>query len=173
MIELTNYTHQWQEAFEALKTVILAAIKDIQVEHIGSTAIHGVKAKNIIDVQLGVESFEKISALQSTLIDLGFEHIENIKQDHVPFHEFDYFEDGWQKHFFKGQYYNQLYNIHVRIIDNPNWKFALDFRNYLNSNTNARYAFMQFKERLANSNISIEDYCKIKDSVIDLLSLQF
>ncbi|WP_419421495.1 GrpB family protein (plasmid) [Legionella sp. D16C41] len=155
-------------------TVMIAANGLVKkVEHIGSTSIRDAKAKDILDVQLGINTFEDIDKIKSILNKLGFEYIDSIQQDHVPFHEFDYFEAGWEKRFFKGIFQAQFYNIHIRIFNSKNWNFALDFKKYLNKNSNAKYAFIQFKARLANSGVSKEDYCLIKDSIIDLISLQF
>ena len=157
------------------KAEIKSLAKDIviDVQHIGSTSINNVKAKDIIDVQIGISSFTEMASLQPVLESLNFEYIEIAQQDHVPFHAFDYFDPGWEKRFFKGEYKKQNFNIHIRVFNSLNWKFALNFKKHLSENKLARYAYMQFKERLANTDISIEDYCKIKDSVIDLLSLQF
>jgi len=79
----------------------------------------------------------------------------------------------WEKRFFKGAYQNQAYNLHIRLVDSLNWKFALNFRDFLSKNDNARYAFMQFKERLVEANVDKYAYCTLKDSIIDLMSLQF
>jgi len=175
MIELTYFKNEWEHLFDDFRDKIFSDLSGIvkQIEHIGSTSINDMKAKDIIDVQIGVSSFDIIDEVKSTLKSMDFEHLALIKQDHVPFHEFDYFERGWEKRFFKGVYNGQPFNVHVRILNNPNWNFALQFKKHLNGNDEAKYAFMQFKERLAGSGVSKHDYCLIKDSVIDLMSLHF
>ena len=175
MIELTDFKVEWECSFKNFKDAVMAAAKGLvkEVEHIGSASIKNAKAKDIVDVQLGITTFEHADKISSTLNDLGFEYVSSIKQDHVPFHEFDYFEAGWGKRFFKGIYREQFYNVHVRILNSQNWIFAHNFKKYLSNNSNAKYAFMKFKERLATSGVSREDYSLIKDSVIDLMSIQF
>jgi dephospho-CoA kinase len=175
VIELTEHTEEWSKKFNVLKQDLLSFERDvfINIEHIGSTAIPGVKAKDIVDIQCAIQSFSDIQRVREVLDPLGFNWIKEIKQDHVPFHEFDYFSHDWEKRFFKGKYQGQDFNIHIRLEDSLNWKFALDFRDFLSSNEKARISFMQFKERLAKAKVSDKEYCIIKDSVIDLLSLQF
>jgi dephospho-CoA kinase len=175
VIELTEHTEEWSKKFNVLKQDLLSFERDvfINIEHIGSTAIPGVKAKDIVDIQCAIQSFGDIQRVREVLEPLGFNWIKEIKQDHVPFHEFDYFSPDWEKRFFKGNYKGQDFNIHIRLEDSLNWKFALAFRDFLSSNENARSSFMQFKERLAKAKVSDKEYCIIKDSVIDLLSLQF
>ena len=175
MIELSCHKNEWKNRFDDFRAEILNLAQEIiiEIEHIGSTSIAEVKAKDIIDTQLAIESFDKMVYLSPILESLGFSCIDSVKQDHVPFHDFNYFESGWEKRFFKGKYKGQDFNIHVRVHNSLNWKFALNFKNYLSENEMAKYAFLQFKERLAKANVSTEDYCMIKDSVIDHLSLQF
>lgn len=175
MIELTEFKSEWSDLFNRFKDAVFDSHNGIvkEIQHIGSTSIDDAKAKDIIDVQIGVLSLDNIDGLQSRLEDLGFEYLALIKQDHVPFHDFDYFENGWEKRFFKGEYQGQAFNVHIRIWNNTNWNFAINFIRYLKSNEEAKYAFMQFKQRLASAGVSRQDYCLIKDSVIDLMSLQF
>ncbi len=175
MIKLSVFQDKWAATFTELKADLMAHASDIivDIEHIGSTAISGAEAKDIIDVQIAVKSFEQINALRLILEPMHFEYISTIMQDHVPFHEFNYFNPDWEKRFFKGIYKGQEVNAHVRLKTNPNWHFAINFRDYLTSNEHARYAFMQFKKRLAHSQVSRDNYCLIKDSVIDIISLLF
>lgn len=175
MIDLTDHNPEWSNHFLSLKDEIMKLGNEliVDIEHIGSTSIKGAKAKDIIDVQCGINSFNDIDKICPILESLGFEYFKNIKQDHVPFHEGDYFSQDWEKRFFTGDYLKQRYNLHVRIYNSPNWNFAIHFREYLSTNEKARYAFMQFKERLAKTDIDFFTYCHIKDSVIDLMSLQF
>jgi dephospho-CoA kinase len=174
MIDLVCHSEMWGEKFLTLKSTLLSfdgVFMDIQ--HIGSTSIKGVKAKDIIDIQCGVKSFNNMNQIRETLESLGFIYSKDFIQDHVPFEEMDCVKSAWEKRFFSGKYQGQSYNIHIRVYDSLNWIFALNFRDFLTSNDKARYAFMQFKERLASTTQDLKSYCIVKDSVIDLLSLQF
>lgn len=174
MIELKLHTSKWKDSYEQLSKILLSNQDKIFVEmaHIGSTAIIDAPAKDIVDIQCAIDSFNKTNQVKSILEPLGFKYFE-FHQDHVPFHPHDYFHPAWEKRFFSGWYEGQGFNIHIRLVNSLNWKFAIQFRDFMNINKDARIAYMQFKERLAASKINIKDYCLVKDSVIDLLSLQF
>lgn len=175
MIELLPYTQKWKTHFNQLRTVLLSVPNTVflEIAHIGSTSIETAPAKDIVDVQCAVDSFDKMDHIKSILEPMGFVCIEAFKQDHVPFHAHDYFLHAWEKRFFTGTYLGQAFNIHIRLLNSLNWKFAEQFRDFMVTNPDARYAYMQFKERLASSGVEKDAYCIIKDSVIDLLSLQF
>lgn len=175
MVELLPYTKKWKDNFNQLRDLLLSLPNKVflEIAHIGSTSIETAPAKDIVDIQCAIDSFDKIDQIKSILESLGFVYIEAFKQDHVPFHSHDYFIASWEKRFFTGCYLDQAFNIHIRLANSLNWKFAEQFRDFMLSNQDARYAYMQFKERLAASGVDRNEYCIIKDSVIDLLSLQF
>jgi GrpB-like predicted nucleotidyltransferase (UPF0157 family) len=54
-VELSEASEQWPALFEAERTRLQAAlaIAAEQIEHIGSTAVAGLLAKPILDIQLG------------------------------------------------------------------------------------------------------------------------
>lgn len=175
MVELIPYNSKWKDNFNQLKDLLLSLSNKLilDIAHIGSTSIPSAPAKDIVDIQCAIDSFDKIDQVRSILEPIGFVYIEAFKQDHVPFHSHDYFISTWEKRFFTGIYLNQSFNIHIRLVNSLNWKFAIQFRDFMIANSNARFAYMQFKERLATSEISKDSYCIVKDSILDLLSLQF
>ena len=175
MIELQPYTSKWKSNFNQLKNLLSSTPDNIfiAIAHIGSTAIETAPAKDIVDIQCAISSFDQLPQVSAILEPLGFIYNNDFKQDHVPFHTHDYFTAAWEKRFFSGKYLNQAFNIHIRLVNSLNWIFAEQFRDFMNNNDNARYAYMQFKQRLAASGIDKHNYCIIKDSVIDLLTPQF
>jgi len=173
-VQLVNFKNDWHKIFKTLKSALMKECALIDnVEHIGSTAINELKAKDIVDVQILIPTFDGFEILQTILEAYGFNSIDNIKQDHVPFHEVDYFEPGWEKRFFNGIYHRQVFNIHVRLTNSKNAQFALNFVKLLEDNADAKLAYSQFKERLASAGVDRMNYCLIKDSVIDIMSLLF
>jgi len=120
-----------------------------------------MKAKDIIDFQCGFKTFEDIQEIRNILEPLGFIYSSDCTQDHVPFKAFEYSDLAWEKRFFSGRYKEQSYNIHIRVHGGLNWNFTLNFRNFLSSNEDATYAFMQFKDRLAESTSDLKSYCMI------------
>ena len=70
-----KYNPEWPEWFEEIKTFLGEKVSRacIRIEHIGSTAIPGMTAKPIIDINLVIEPqrFEEIKAL---LAECGYYH---------------------------------------------------------------------------------------------------
>lgn len=145
----------------------------IAVEHIGSTAVPGLLAKDIVDVQLGVGSFDCMEDIHEVLSVFQFSYDDLFLHDHMPFEAHDRFDAAWEKRFMKGVYEGCSFNVHIRIYGNENWMYALHFRDYLRENEHARRAYQQVKERLVCADVSRYDYTFIKDPVCDLLFLLF
>lgn len=170
-----DYQEHWKNDFLTVSDILKESLGSniIDVSHIGSTSIPNMPAKNIIDIQIGVEDFSNIEQLKENLTLLGFQFIEEVKQDHVPFKDFEYFESGYEKRFFKGSYNNIKCNLHIRITNAKNWLFAINFRDFLIEHNDVATAYAQFKQRLSSTNISVKDYCLIKDPMCDLIYLLF
>jgi GrpB-like predicted nucleotidyltransferase (UPF0157 family) len=61
LIETMPAQPSWRTAFETLKIAVLrAAPAGSRVHHIGSTAVPGLAAKDIIDIQLTVEKLDSV-----------------------------------------------------------------------------------------------------------------
>jgi GrpB-like predicted nucleotidyltransferase (UPF0157 family) len=61
LIVIAPYDPQWPLAFQRLGTPLHAALGDLalRIDHIGSTAVPGLSAKDVIDVQITVATLEK------------------------------------------------------------------------------------------------------------------
>ena len=73
---LCAYNSHWMTWFEALADVFRHTLGEqiVTVEHIGSTAIEGMCAKPIIDVDLVMESYDAFESIKRTLEGLGYVH---------------------------------------------------------------------------------------------------
>ncbi len=173
-ITLSTHQQNWVKNFNLIAELIKTQCGNtiLAIEHIGSTAIKKIKAKDIIDMQCGINSFSAIPQIKAKLEPLGFTLLDHIKQDHVPFHDHDYFEPAWEKRFFRGEYQGIECHLHMRIYESKNWHYAIDFRDYLNDNPKVAIAYEQIKERLQQANVSRDEYCLIKDPVFDLIYYQ-
>jgi GrpB-like predicted nucleotidyltransferase (UPF0157 family)/RimJ/RimL family protein N-acetyltransferase len=74
-VVVREYTCQWPLAFEYLRVRLLSAVGDIAVavEHVGSTAVPGLAAKPIIDLDVVVEGSDVTLAIER-LRSLGYRH---------------------------------------------------------------------------------------------------
>jgi GrpB-like predicted nucleotidyltransferase (UPF0157 family) len=69
--------------------------------------------------------------------------------------------------------YRRRVNLHVRVADRANQRYALLFRDYLRSHPDTAAAYGEFKRRAAAllPTESIADYSDLKDPVCDLIYL--
>ncbi len=73
---LQKYTASWRSDFEEIKAVINSALKNqnIQIEHVGSTAIPNLDAKPIIDIDIIFTDLDSFEILKSALLKIGYYH---------------------------------------------------------------------------------------------------
>lgn len=77
MIKIVPYDAAWPAAFEAeagaLRRVLGA--RAIRVEHVGSTAVPGLDAKPVIDIQVSVHALVPADPLAAALAALGYRFV--------------------------------------------------------------------------------------------------
>jgi GrpB-like predicted nucleotidyltransferase (UPF0157 family) len=163
LIEIVPAQPSWRTDFETLKIAILrAAPAGSRVHHIGSTAVPGLAAKDIIDIQLTVEKLDSVN--DGALATEGFERIRGLA-DHCP-PGID--ETELKKRFYESR--GRPANPHVREGGRFNQRYALLCRDYLRTHPVAAGAYLLIKERLASRAPSDEDaYYEIKDPVFDII----
>ena len=168
MIEIVPYRSSWRLEFRELGSGLRSGLGDValRIDHIGSTAVPGLCAKDIIDIQITVALLG--TAERSLLSSLGYVKHPEIAGDHVP-PEYDGPEADWAKFFFMQPAGQRRLNVHVRQAGKPNQRYALLFRDYLSSHSPVASAYGELKRRLAVSLVRDEDYPDIKDPAVDLI----
>jgi GrpB-like predicted nucleotidyltransferase (UPF0157 family) len=75
-IEIVDYDPGWPRLFEELRTRVLAGLEElpVEVEHVGSTAVPGLAAKPIIDMDVVAPRTEDIPLVIERLARIGYEH---------------------------------------------------------------------------------------------------
>ena len=73
---IVDYDPHWPDLFEELRAPVIAALGDlvVRIEHIGSTAVPGLAAKPIIDMDVVVPSVADIPEAIGRLAILGYVH---------------------------------------------------------------------------------------------------
>jgi len=169
LIVIESYNPEWPQEFE----IIRAALQDIlgprviRIDHIGSTSVPGLGAKDVLDVQ--ITAHELSGRNLHKLVNAGYEHWGNIARDHVPLGEN---EDPklWEKLFFNQPQGQRRVNIHVRVDGNPNQRYPLLFRDYLRAHPNSARSIELIKREIAKRHAEdMEAYYDIKDPVYDLI----
>lgn len=77
-IEIIQYNEQWAETFKSIKQDISKSLDDliIGIEHIGSTSIQGPGVKQILDIDIVIESYDVFPKVITGLEQIGYLHQE-------------------------------------------------------------------------------------------------
>jgi GrpB-like predicted nucleotidyltransferase (UPF0157 family) len=171
---ISPYRDDWPIEFEQLAARLRSTLGStaIAVDHIGSTSVPGLAAKDVIDVQVIVSSLDEVAERVLLLLrEAGFVQRSgdwNLR-DHVP-PNWRGDPAAWNKLVVgpldKGE---RLSNIHVRAAGSPNERYALLFRDYLRSDSSARTVWELFKTRLGGVARTREEYGQVKDPATDVL----
>ncbi len=168
MIEIVAYDERWPQEFRGIGVPLREAMGELalRVDHIGSTAVPGLAAKDLIDVQVTVASLDAV-ALAEALAPLGYTLLEGFNRDHVPPGQDDRPEE-WSKLMFRPPLGRT--NLHVRQAGRSNQRYALLFRDYLRADPQAAGAYGQIKVALARLHPNdVEAYYDVKDPVCDII----
>ncbi|WP_104139147.1 dephospho-CoA kinase [Arthrobacter sp. ZGTC131] len=126
----------------------LAAPDDIlAVDHIGSTAVPGLDAKNVIDMQLAVRDLDTADRIAPLLAQAGFPAWPGILLDSPKPGRPE--PAAWSKRLHGNADPGRPVNVHVRVAGSPGWRFALCFRDWLMAEPHALAAYLAEKRRLA------------------------
>lgn len=141
-----------------------------RVEHIGSTAVPGMAAKDVIDLQVSVDDLERsAAAFDAPLHALGFRP-SAIRADHVPAGVAGGEPRLWEKRLWSRRAHPAgEANLHVRRAGSPNERLALLFRDWFRAHRSAVPAYAAFKRSLAGIAGDTATYADVKDPVVDLV----
>lgn len=176
MAQLLIVEHRaaWAGEFEALRQRLQAALGPLalRIDHIGSTAVPGLCAKDVIDVQITVATLEGPSATQllQALAAAGFVHHASATADHLP-PGADPAPAHWRKLLFKNPPALRRAHIHVRARGAANQRYALLCRDFLRAQPAMAQAYGELKRRLAAALADPEAYPEVKDPAVDLIAL--
>jgi dephospho-CoA kinase len=137
----------------------------LRVDHIGSTAVPGLDAKDVIDIQITVESLGAADELAEPLLAAGYPRITHIIEDvarseaRSTVDRYDHTHDPslWHKRIHSSADPGRPTNVHVRVDGWPNQQFALLFVDWLAADPHARADYLAVKreaERGAGGDIS-------------------
>ena len=168
MIEIVEYRADWMVEFQQIAETLRHVLREsvLRIDHVGSTAVPLLCAKDIIDVQVTVAALEP--KIAGKLLAAGYTTHPDIKQDHVP-PGYEGSDGDWIKFFFMQPNGQRRVNIHVRQAGRPNQRYALLFRDFLRANRPTATAYGELKRRLASSLSNDEAYPEVKDPAVDLI----
>ena len=170
MIEIVAYKDSWPLEFHELALIFRRGLGHLalRIDHIGSTSVPGLAAKDVIDIQISVVALspELLSAMSS----LGYSHLEGFRSDHRPAHAAGS-DIEWEKWFFNPPVGQRRTNTHIRIEGRANQRYALLFRDYLRAHPATAESYAELKRRLAQYLSDLRMYADIKDPAVDLIYL--
>jgi GrpB-like predicted nucleotidyltransferase (UPF0157 family) len=168
MITIVEHQPPWSAEYAAISTRLRAALGEsaLRIDHIGSTAVPNLCAKDVIDIQVCVAVLDEgiVKALQQA----GFVFRPDITRDHIPPGQSSNPTD-WEKRYFNAPAGERRAHIHVRVHRKPNARYPLLFRDYLIARPHMAAAYGELKRRLAASLIDEGAYADVKDPAVDLI----
>lgn len=156
IVEVKEYDPKWNciylEEVEKIKKILQDEL--IEIYHIGSTSVKGLKAKPIIDMMPVVKDINNIDQYNSEFILLGYEPMGEFG---IP-----------KRRFFKKGNEKRTHHIHIfQITDKYNIERHLAVRDYLREHSEDAKIYGELKYELAQKfSKDIEAYCEGKDSFV-------
>ena len=156
-MEVVEPNPAWPETFAALKTLIVDALGPtaMVVQHIGSTSVRGLPAKDVIDIDLVVPDIEDETAYVAHLEAAGFHFLLR--------------EPAWHHHRFFCRYEPSA-NLHVFGSDAAEPARHRIFRDWLLSHPDDKELYAETKrEAMREASLSGESmtqYTWRKDAVV-------
>jgi GrpB-like predicted nucleotidyltransferase (UPF0157 family) len=170
MLKIVPYQKSWPVEFSTLAGTLRRVLGDLalRIDHIGSTSVPDLAAKDIIDIQVTVYQLDQ--AVEQALKCAGYTRHETILQDHIPPGSTGSADD-WIKWLFKPPEGQRLTNLHVRVAGRLNQRYALLFRDYLRVHPAKAEAYTRLKQWLAEHLADSQRYPEVKDPAVDLIYL--
>jgi GrpB-like predicted nucleotidyltransferase (UPF0157 family) len=136
---LVDYDPEWSTEYARERERIVDALGRLAkgVEHYGSTAVQGMRAKPIIDILIGVVPFENWVTCKIRLERLGYDYAANAG---VPRHHI--FGRGRDTS-------DRTHLVHIVEFLGDEWRLNLALRDALRRDENLRVVYMAEKERAA------------------------
>lgn len=162
-VNVAEYNPQWAADFAAIAVEIREALGNLAltVHHVGSTAVPGMAAKPIIDLDVEIAGYDAFPAVAEKLAEIGYIHEGNLG---IPKREAFRYE---------GKPHLRKHHLYVCPSDSPELHRHLTFRNYLRSHPDAVSDYSRVKlEAAALYPNDIDGYIRHKSPCIEKIYIQ-
>ncbi|HJZ71046.1 MAG TPA: GrpB family protein [Vicinamibacterales bacterium] len=160
-MNVVPYDPQWVVDFERERERLRSALGDVavRIDHNGSTAVPGLAAKPIIDIQISVARLQDSRAYAPALERLGYVHMPHADDDRCPF-------------FYRPGEWPHTHHVHVVEAGGEEERRTLAFRDYLRRHPEAAREYAALKRDLAarhdgSTAESRESYAAAKTSFVN------
>jgi GrpB-like predicted nucleotidyltransferase (UPF0157 family) len=159
------YRASWPADFEVVAARLRAALGGLAlaVDHVGSTSVPGLPAKDCVDVQVRVSRVDDPDIV-TALAAAGF----RLRDEEWNLAETSFGVTS-AKRVFAPPAGGRASNVHIRAFGGPGARFALLFRDYLRADAGARDAWGEFKVRLAAEVPDLLAYGQVKQPATRVL----
>jgi GrpB-like predicted nucleotidyltransferase (UPF0157 family) len=157
-IVIEDYNPLWPQQFEKIRARIAPSLGELAaaIEHIGSTAVPGLAAKPIIDVDILLKNSTDMSLAISKLAALGYQHQGNLG---VP-----------ERDAFKAPYHDVPQHVYVCSPGSHEFSRHIAFRDHLRANHEDAAAYAALKRKLVREfHLDRDAYTKAKSDFIDAI----
>lgn len=139
-LEIAPYDPGWVAAFETERDRLARALGPLarRIDHHGSTAVPGLDAKPIIDIQVSVDRLQPIDAYAAPLAALGYTHLVHPDDAVCPF-------------FHRPAAWPHTHHVHVVQAGGAEERRTLAFRDYLRDHGEVAREYAALKRRLATA----------------------
>ncbi|QUH00623.1 dephospho-CoA kinase [Saccharopolyspora erythraea] len=134
----------------------------VRADHIGSTAVPGLPAEDVVDLQLTVRSMAAADGLAEPLAQAGFPVVPEIRGDDP--HPVAPDPGRWAKRVHVSADPGRYANVHVRVAGSPGWRYALLYRDWLRADDDAREEYLRIKREAAQRHASDPDHDACTDA---------
>ena len=137
-LQISPYDPRWPLEFEAERNRIARKLGSIacRIDHNGSTAVPGLDAKPIIDIQVSVQQLQPIRCYAEPLATLGYVHVPHVDDAFCPF-------------FHRPREWPHTHHVHVVESGGQEERRTLAFRDSLREHSDVATEYVAVKKRLA------------------------
>ncbi|WP_104382406.1 GrpB family protein [Sphingobacterium sp. HMA12] len=178
------YDPNWKKQFESIKLELQAILQplDPRIDHIGSTAVEGLSAKPIIDMQLGVANETDLDWLPSLLKLPNIVYYEKYNQDwperrffillRDPIYQInapDVVKIGEEIPAILHDHNLRVAHLHAFVKGSADWVRHMAFRDYLIAHPKVKESYQELKQNLIQLEwVDGNDYNKGKDEFLKM-----
>ena len=152
------YDECWEQDFFQIEKELREALGELalRIEHVGSTAVRGLSAKPVIDIDVVIKDYSQFDNVVSSLKQIGYHH------------EGDLGIAGREAFKYTGKEHLKKHHLYVCPQDSNELKRHTAFRDYLRSHPEAVREYSRIKETGARLfPYDIEKYIEYKSPFIE------
>jgi dephospho-CoA kinase len=176
-VRLTPADPTWAEQAQRIIARLTTACggKALRIDHIGSTAVPGLDARDVIDIQVTVESLAVADELADALLAAGYPRMDDVTSDvgkpdaRSTVKRYNHGTDPalWHKRIHGAGDPGRPAHVHLRVDGWPNQQFALLFVDWLRANAGVRDEYLTVKQKATASlpaDASVAEYTEAKEA---------